>query len=683
MSELYNANGVIISKNGDILQMSCKAAQVSYSLETGLMDIYRPGGLPKPDITAIFAEIDINGTKIANTSMRRGIDGASPYSWEDINDALGKGIKVSIKNMGDGISLTQQFYLYPGWGHIVLELLAEGINGGKIYSNYIAPIATDKGLEISGSKDPRFLFVPFDNDDFIRYASLPLREAKESYSVTAVFDNDTRRGLVAGAITHDTWKTGITLSDGKLRVFGGITSYHTRDTSPHGKVGGACAASPKIYLGFYDDWRDGMEAYGKTVGEISPPLSWGDGVPFGWNSWSAVATQINYDIYVEASDFVKDFLQNNSFHNNGVVYINFDSFWDRLTVEERIKAANHVKANGQRPGIYFTPFTFWDVKNPDRIVEGTDGKYKYSEIITKNANNEFLPSFSGGGDGGFPLDPTHPGNKMRVKHAFDQFLEWGFEYIKLDFMCHASVEGVFHDPAVTTGIQAYNCGMSHILEILGDRVKDEEFFISLSIAPIFPSQYAHGRRISCDIFGTINWTEYMLNSLTYGWWLNNHVYPFNDPDHIVTYNSFNHREAIMYNEGLSRYVSAAISGTFMIDSDDFRLAEARERAKKILTHEAVNRLAAEGKTFKPVEGNTGDRAADIFVREDGDSFYLAVFNFDGEKPKKMRVDLARAGLDAAKSYTAENLLDGGKISIEGGFFDIDLDIAEPKIFKLN
>ena len=70
--------------------------------------------------------------------------------------------------------------------------------------------------------------------------------------------------------------------------------------------------------------------------------------------------------------------------------------------------------------------------------------------------------------------------------------------------------------------------LGFIVAILVSRIKRFQMFlrtvyfmpyvISLSIAPIFPGQYAHGRRISCDVFGTINWTEYMLNSLSYGWW---------------------------------------------------------------------------------------------------------------------------------------------------------------------
>lgn len=86
-----------------------------------------------------------------------------------------------------------------------------------------------------------------------------------------------------------------------------------------------------------------------------------------------------------------------------------------------------------------------------------------------------------------------------------------------------------------TGLQAYNLGMALIKNRLDPMVIGRPFFINLSIAPMFPHQYAHSRRIYCDAFGTLKDTEYMLSSLTYGWWMNGTIYPFNDPEHTVLF----------------------------------------------------------------------------------------------------------------------------------------------------
>jgi len=104
---------------------------------------------------------------------------------------------------------------------------------------------------------------------------------------------------------------------------------------------------------------------------------------------------------------------------------------------------------------------------------------------------------------------------------------------------------------VTTGIQAYNQGMQHVLSQINGRM-----FISESIAPLFPYQYAHSRRIACDAqTSRIGDTEYTMNSVSYGWWLDN-LYQFNDPDIMVFANGTDS------NEAQSRLISGAVTGVF-------------------------------------------------------------------------------------------------------------------------
>jgi hypothetical protein len=110
---------------------------------------------------------------------------------------------------------------------------------------------------------------------------------------------------------------------------------------------------------------------------------------------------------------------------------------------------------------------------------------------------------------------------------------------------------------VQTGIQAYNIGMKQIVDEAGGQM-----FLSLSIAPLFPSGYGHARRLSCDTKGHINGneqsTEYMLNALTYGWWTNKRLYIL-DPDHVVL-GEQGDLGARNVKEGDSRLLSAVISG---------------------------------------------------------------------------------------------------------------------------
>jgi hypothetical protein len=68
--------------------------------------------------------------------------------------------------------------------------------------------------------------------------------------------------------------------------------------------------------------------------------------------------------------------------------------------------------------------------------------------------------------------------------------------------------GAHYDKSITTGVQAYNYGLAYIAEAAGDGM-----FVDLSISPIFPGgQYAHARRVSCDVFGGIFNSEYLMNN---------------------------------------------------------------------------------------------------------------------------------------------------------------------------
>ncbi|GJM77740.1 hypothetical protein HMSSN139_02360 [Paenibacillus sp. HMSSN-139] len=190
------------------------------------------------------------------------------------------------------------------------------------------------------------------------------------------------------------------------------------------------------------------------------------------------------------------------------------------------------------------------------------------------------------------------------------------------------------------------------------------------------------------MFGQIGDTEYLLNSLTYGWWMNDSLYRFNDPDHTVLYKSFN-QEATGHHEGRSRLTASAIAGTLLLLGDDFRKEGAAERAKAWLGNRAVMDVARLGRTFRPLEWGFGDRAADVFVLEapgsgtnGGDALYVAAFNFDGTTAARKTISLARAGLDPKAYYRVVDLWEGKEHEAAGQLV-VDLAPAEAKIFKLS
>jgi hypothetical protein len=643
---------VVVDSGPMQIAISLTSGLATYSWSTGcrISEVYSGARLG-----AYFKSTDYSAHRFVASDTRR------------LRDGFGLGLRLSFLHTQEGKpALRQTYYLYEGKPFFLLEIALESPT--VISTNWLAPLQVGKPgtVSIGESKDERVLIVPWDNDNFVRYRGAPIDSAGSSYEVTSIYDNTSRKGLVIGSISHDAWKSAIDYrgTSGKLEaltVYAGASSSVTQDTVPHGTVSGTAVVSPRFLVGFYEDWRAGMEEYGWANSVISPPLPWAGEMPVGWNSWYAYGCDINSEAMVSTSDFIRNNLQGRGYGNNGVVYVNWDSFCGAGPQPDYQKVAEHIKQNGQRPGIYFVPFARFGKGGDEGKVPGTNGQYTWNDLLLRDANHVPIPAHVGR-----PLDPTHPGTRMYVESTLRQFKQWGYEFVKLDFLSHGAMEGK-HYLSSFTAMQAYNYGMRYVRGAVAGRM-----FVSLSIAPLFPgTEYANSRRISCDAAGSIKEIEYMLNSVTYGWWLGKY-YRYNDGDLVVVGRN-------TPNEAVSRVTASAITGVFL-DSDAFPGTPSVEtRAHDLLTRPAILALARKGKTFRPVENNTGDRATDEFVCLKGTTLYLAVFNYQQE-PVTKSIDLSRAGLSPRLRYHVTDLWNGASQSVLGSM-SVHLDGAQAAIFS--
>ena len=633
---------------------------LDYDVQGKGVDIFKESKLIYDDVYAVY--------KLGDRMVS-----SRDYSQREIvkakiKDDFGLGGRYDIIYTGDDLpTLVHSFYIYEGKDYVLSELTVEGES--EIASNYMSPLNVDRMPEVlAPGKSNRALFIPFDNDCWIRYQSHQLTFTELiSYEVTAIFNNDDRKGIVVGSIEHDNWKTGISMGKkdsnniGTLRCYGGVADKMTRDSKPHGALKGKKIKSPKILMGFFDDWRDGMESYAQANAVIAPPRAWEKAVPFGWNSWGALQFNLTYKKAIEVSDFYKENLQKRHFVNSdNLVYTGLDSGWNSFSEEELKSFVAHCKANGQAAGVYWTPFTDWG-KNPENEIKDAPG-YKYKDVyLYANGKPQEL-------DGAYAIDPTHPAVETMMKKTAELFHRAGFEYVKMDFMTHGAMESdKWYKPEIRTGIQAYNYGMRLLDQYFGD------MYINLSISPIFPAHYAQSRRIACDAWNKIKDTEYTLNALSYGWWLDE-VYQFNDPDHIVL------RDA-SEGENRARVTSGVITGVF-IAGDDFSLGgskEVKDKAMKYLTNPEINAIA-NGESFRPLEGN-GEKSENQFVRIDkGGCSYYAVFNYT-DKELKISTSFERLGLDSEKKYKLKELW-SGKESFAENYLEVILPACDAAIFKI-
>jgi hypothetical protein len=134
------------------------------------------------------------------------------------------------------------------------------------------------------------------------------------------------------------------------------------------------------------------------------------------------------------------------------------------------------------------------------------------------------------------------------------------------------------------------------------------------------------------------------------------------------------------NENQSRLISGAVTGLFL-DGDDLTTADGQAAAQMCLTNAAINRIASVGRTFTPVEGNTGSNASGIFVRQENASAWsIAVFNYT-TGPTNESVDLSRAGLPAT-NFLATDLW-AGTTSTVSGSFTVGLNPKQARLIRLS
>jgi alpha-galactosidase len=641
--------------------------RIVYNLQTGKVTVFAGD---RAFITDAQAVVHNGAAEISSADYT-----TRNAAQSNISDAFGSGRKLVVTLSGNGLpDLQQIFYAYAGKDYFLTEVY---LRGASVSSNYMAPlVSANVALGVSG--DNRVLKVPFDNDTFIRYQSLSMAQQVENTSseVTAYYDNTGRTGLVTGSVEHMAWKTGVKTkgTGGQLTefaVWGGYTAVAvTRDVRAHGTLSGTEVKSPKIFVGLFADWRNGLDEYGKANALAEPRyiFNWDKPTPFGWNSWGAIQSNINLDKGKAVANFFATSVP--AYRSGGTAYIDLDSYWDMLASGglagdfSQLKTfANYCKDRGLQPGVYWAPFVDWG-KNGGAGVEGTQGQYTYSQVWTK-ANGAYHEL-----DGTRAMDPTHPATQQRIKLVIDKFKECGFTMIKIDFIGHAAIEAdSYYDPSVKTGMQAFRKGMEYLIDQL-----DSKMLVYVAISPsLATGRYGHMRRIACDAYSDINATEYTLNSTTYGWW-QTYVYNYIDADHLVFKS-----EAIGVNR--ARFTSGLITGTLITGDDYSTSGPWSTTARQFLQNEDLLAIARNGRAFTPVDGNSEQSASEVFVQTIGSSQYVAIINYSKDKKTTYNLSLDRLGI-ASGDYVVKDLFTGRVASQQGATLSREIPASDAVILRL-
>ncbi len=696
--------------------------------ENNRLDISYDGKQIFPDV---FSTVTYNlAGDDTEYTIKSNADMTADVSAETVSDEFGDGTSyVFSYTDGHGV-MKQRINIYDEHPYLIVGATIEAKDGGRVESRRMIPFATGKSAYPLPGTAQRILWVPFDNESHtLRYKSSKFGSTVKSpegwaldtsSEVSAIYDPASREGIVVGSVDHDKWKSGITIGHKtggrvpKLECLSGWTDYNlTKDAIPHGKVKGETVASARYMVGYFDDWREGMNTFGDANNLVAPRFKWEKGNPVGWNSWGNMMDHINYDGVYETAKFMHENLREHGFFGrDSVITVSLDSFNGNVGELNLWKLGTKIFSNGTYQdgretkqgwnmalGMYGGMVVWsWTL---DSKIDGTGlngtRDYYWKDVALK-VNGKY---YGYNGADSYAIDPTHPAVRANLEKAFSDWARNGTKYVKMDFMNAAIHEGdSWYDPEVTTGVMAYNRGM----EIVRELAEKYDMYIVLAMSPLFPYQYAHGRRTCCDRWGRLGESEFVMNAISYGWWTDR-LYTVNDPDQMTMCQN-DHNASETLGENRARATTGMASGAFIF-GDTFSdhcyytssngnhdrgdvvgyPAESRRRAIEIMGNEDINSYVRENTgSFMPVEGDnpsSSQEAETLYMRDTEQYLYLAVFNWSQSIERKGTADFGRLGIDPANVGTVKELWTGDEVIPGDKGLDYSVPAADVRVYRIS
>lgn len=602
--------------------------------------------------------------------------------WEKIADPLrGKGEKLTlISRFADGSTLTQHVLFFSDTRWLLSDLQVASDNALSV--SQLAPVVSGFA-DIGPGDDKRIYTTPYSNnfdfgvapvsqfglsqngsDRFANPVEPMVKFNGISHWVTALFDNQNRHGLIAGAASVQNWKSSQRLGEA-THANGPLTAFSLYNWG--GIQRGQSVKSDLFFIGYFTDYRDGLEIYGKTYDQGEPGLRWNGEVPVGFNAF------YSHDSYGKAQDMqdLTDYVAKN-LKPLGYRYINMDGGFQPENYPQGMKTfADYVHQRGLKAGGYLTPFTIYE-NWLDLPVDDTG--YTHRDACLHDEKGQLVKTYLGT----YALDMSHPAAQYIVRRNIKNYLAWGYDYLKLDFLDMGLYEGKHHDPAVN-GMKNYRIGM----KIMRDETlaSGRDVFLNASISPLLPAAFTQGRRAACDTsLGVADYSgiERQAFNSAASWWSNNTLYRYNDADMFLPEQLLNGEKRLGQLAALRLATAVALGGGHWLVGDNLPFIDEDRRAW--FENKGLLDTARTGVSARPLVMTNfyhGDEHSPaILVRKDGHGGSdIGISNWENST-QRWRLKPADLGLQSDQHYQVTDIYSGRSWQYESGDFDYSLPAGE-------
>lgn len=400
-------------------------------------------------------------------------DGQVRLTWRVTPTVDGLALSLAVTNAGPGTLSVERFDVLvapTGWGSALHAELEVSQTGWQSWS-YACPLQP-----IAGHTRP--------NHPTIAAPMLPPGEADALRSPWVLqLAAPGRPGLVVGF-------TAARSQLGLLTVAPGTGSGHslTASSYPEGQrlaPGESLTSEPlRLFIGVPDALSAYAAAAAADMG-ATPPA----GAPTGWCSWYDFFTEIdeaamvrNLDVLVtERQRLPVEVVQLDDGYQTAIgdwlsLNADFPSGMRPLT--------DRIHAKGFQAGIWLAPFI---------VAEDSQVAREHPAWVLRDAQGDPVAAIENWGRACWALDLTHPGVLGWLREVFETLVgEWGFDYLKIDFIYAGALRGIRHEPGISS-VAAYRRGLALIRELAGER------FVLGCGAPFLPSLgLVDGMRVGPD-----------------------------------------------------------------------------------------------------------------------------------------------------------------------------------------